>query len=395
MNWGPRYRLELPPIVAEEFDGLAAAVRAFLSVSLRDDGSLIVGEWADYPVRWTAAGATQPVLGNGFLRGRYAVVGSVVHYSVQLIAGSTTTFGDGTWSFSLPIVGTPVTLDPNVATVWAQTAGSVWHQGAARIVGHRGAVIYSADGQWNASTPVTWAAGDTLNFSGVFEAGGRGLFVAAAATPPPPPPVLDYSFTYAGAAGSGAWDLSTDGPFLLSAPGTTTLVFAGSGFNVVARGVAAGGTGGEGFSFINPPFGVFYVSGGGGGSGARHAGLTVPISSSSFTAHVGASGGDRDTRFGITSGTTYLELGGGGDGEPANPGVGGEPFVGSDGLYGDSGSPGGADTTPPVAGGAGGATFAVGVVTRGAGGTGGHADDTPSNPGSEGEAGALLISLAT
>jgi hypothetical protein len=58
-------------------------------------------DWTSYTPSWIASG-TAPSLGNGTLQGTYLQVGKIVYVIISFKAGSTTTFGTGTWSFSLP-----------------------------------------------------------------------------------------------------------------------------------------------------------------------------------------------------------------------------------------------------------------------------------------------------
>jgi len=56
---------------------------------------------AGYTPAWTAT-VTDPVLGNGTIVGTYNVSGAVVDVHILLTPGSTTTFGSGSYRFSLP-----------------------------------------------------------------------------------------------------------------------------------------------------------------------------------------------------------------------------------------------------------------------------------------------------
>jgi hypothetical protein len=58
--------------------------------------------WGAYTPAWTAA-TTNPALGNGTISGRFIQMGQNVDYWLTLIPGSTTTFGSGVYSFSLPV----------------------------------------------------------------------------------------------------------------------------------------------------------------------------------------------------------------------------------------------------------------------------------------------------
>lgn len=57
--------------------------------------------WQAYTPVWTASG-TAPAIGNGTLTGRWRRSGDRVIANIELVAGTTTTFGTGFYSFSLP-----------------------------------------------------------------------------------------------------------------------------------------------------------------------------------------------------------------------------------------------------------------------------------------------------
>ena len=61
------------------------------------------GDWITYTPVWTSSG-TAPVIGNGTLTGGYRRIGQQVDFWLEFTAGSTTTFGTGSWRFSLPQV---------------------------------------------------------------------------------------------------------------------------------------------------------------------------------------------------------------------------------------------------------------------------------------------------
>lgn len=57
--------------------------------------------WQAYTPTWTATG-TAPALNNGTIQGRYVELGKTIVFNLKLLAGNTTSFGTGTWIFSLP-----------------------------------------------------------------------------------------------------------------------------------------------------------------------------------------------------------------------------------------------------------------------------------------------------
>jgi hypothetical protein len=80
------------------------------------------GAWTSYTPTWTGS-TTDPVVGNGTLLGYYSLVGKTCTVHIDLITGSTTTYGSGNWFFALPFaavaghgsrVGTAMTLGTGV-----------------------------------------------------------------------------------------------------------------------------------------------------------------------------------------------------------------------------------------------------------------------------------------
>ncbi|OMI34364.1 hypothetical protein [Streptomyces sparsogenes] len=61
-------------------------------------------EWDDYNPIWTTDANPQPSVGNGTLTGRWKRDGRTIVGWINLVAGSTTTFGSSSdWNFSLPV----------------------------------------------------------------------------------------------------------------------------------------------------------------------------------------------------------------------------------------------------------------------------------------------------
>jgi hypothetical protein len=72
-----------------------------VSGSFAGASNVNTGAWTSYTPTWTSSG-TAPALGNGVLVGRYARVGRTITCHINLIPGSTSTFGSGNYSFALP-----------------------------------------------------------------------------------------------------------------------------------------------------------------------------------------------------------------------------------------------------------------------------------------------------
>lgn len=131
--------------------------------------------WTSYSPAWTSSG-TAPAIGNGTLTGASFKLGRLVFYRVRWVAGSTTTFGTGNYFFSLPFTsislgsfdlpcsGSGILVDLSTQVRYRvvptlNTTTVVWLN-----------VGDNNPGVMQATAPATWANGDSLNFSGVYEA---------------------------------------------------------------------------------------------------------------------------------------------------------------------------------------------------------------------------------
>lgn len=135
------------------------------------------GDWVTYTPVWTAT--SNPSLGNGTLIGRYSLLGKTCHARINLIAGSTTTFGSGEYKYRLPF--TAATL-VHIELGWTGSAlairpGTSYHPCVVRIqsAGADCKVIgpTAADGSsgatWGPSVPFTWANTHQANISVTYE----------------------------------------------------------------------------------------------------------------------------------------------------------------------------------------------------------------------------------
>ena len=120
---------------------------------------------------WTGSG-TNPAIVNGTLSGLYTQRGRFVRFEVYMIAGSSTTFGSGTYVMGLPpLVATGADSRINALT------GSLVDSGTARYVAVGapvGTTTWQAwvDGAVNAlaaTYPFTWVASDSFQFAGEYQ----------------------------------------------------------------------------------------------------------------------------------------------------------------------------------------------------------------------------------
>jgi hypothetical protein len=118
-----------------------------------------------YTPTWGNTG-TANTLGNGTITGAYVQTGKVVHFTVTLTWGSTTSAGSGSQTVSLPITGTGV------------IQGVVNYSDASLGANHTGQFITlsptavtllttgSPAGGVTATSPITWTTSDAVTVSG-------------------------------------------------------------------------------------------------------------------------------------------------------------------------------------------------------------------------------------
>lgn len=116
------------------------------------------GQEVAFDMTWTSTG-TAPSFGNADVRARYVIDGRSCRVEVSIVFGSTTTFGTGTWRFSLPFA----------------SASTSYYSGLAFLSDRPGAVLFKpSDGYLTLysnsnslvteSSPFVWAAGNILTF---------------------------------------------------------------------------------------------------------------------------------------------------------------------------------------------------------------------------------------
>lgn len=129
--------------------------------------------WTAYTPVWTSSGSA-PGLGNGTLTGAYVQVGKIVHFRIRLRAGSTTTFGTGSFRFTLPVetvavfsgagevIGQAAVLDNSTATRYIRHAYT-YSETICSLVDEAGSAVTN-------TAPFTWANLDNLSIVGTYEA---------------------------------------------------------------------------------------------------------------------------------------------------------------------------------------------------------------------------------
>ncbi|MFJ2568185.1 hypothetical protein ACIO02_35570 [Streptomyces sp. NPDC087568] len=147
---------------------------ALLNQEIRDQFNSFFATWTTYTPTWTSSG-TAPNIGNGSVTGRYLKIGRTVFCTINLVAGTTTTFGSGNYTFGLPF---------QAANFVLTAVGSVHIFGAARwngtcLVSPASATVApfvstsatNTQANWVTNTrPETLAADAQIRMSVVYEA---------------------------------------------------------------------------------------------------------------------------------------------------------------------------------------------------------------------------------
>lgn len=163
----PLFGIVKPTSGAEPADLYGVATRLADSV---EEALAGLGQWEEYTPTWAAA-TTNPTLGNGTLSGKYAQVGKLVFFRIELSMGSTTTYGSGNYAFSLPV--TPATYVEGVignallfdSSAPARTLAMGRHNGSGSIN-----LVRTEVGTIVTATTYAWATNDKISISGTYEA---------------------------------------------------------------------------------------------------------------------------------------------------------------------------------------------------------------------------------
>ena len=133
-------------------------------------GNEIEYNWVTYTPTWTATG-TAPAIGDGTINGAYHREGTDMHVNIVFTAGSTTTFGTGAWSFSLPKAADRLTVGAARLT----DSGTAFYAAVCEIAAAASTVQIYGYNVANAVTnaiPFTWASGDRITLDIVYPIDG-------------------------------------------------------------------------------------------------------------------------------------------------------------------------------------------------------------------------------
>jgi len=145
--------------------GTPVAPGGFIAYYCDGTSWLLIGHEQGSPISFTTTWAgtvSNPSLGNGALTTQYYVIGTLVYFTIRLIAGSTTTFGSCSWTFTVPIAlgnGNPAgSADFQDSSAGVEYAGNAHFNVATSIY----CVEASAKVVLSSTQPFTWAVNDQL-----------------------------------------------------------------------------------------------------------------------------------------------------------------------------------------------------------------------------------------
>lgn len=135
------------------------------------------GAWTSYTPAWTAT--SNPAIGNGTLQGYHHKIGRTVHVRINLVLGSTSTGGTGTWLFGLPFTASSnITFNTMLGGAYCEDVGTFGYPGdvlfqsttTVAIVIRQVAGSYASASAITGTNPITWGAGDFIRFQFFYEA---------------------------------------------------------------------------------------------------------------------------------------------------------------------------------------------------------------------------------
>lgn len=137
-------------------------------LTAEDLNQAIGSQFTQYTPAWTASIA--PLIGNGTLTAVWCKVGLLVTVRLNLLAGTTTTFGSGEWSFALPEPAAVVSPTFTNKPIWsgaaeAHDAGTAYYSGYVGVMSGASTLFihsHNVTTKWGSASPMTWGNLDYL-----------------------------------------------------------------------------------------------------------------------------------------------------------------------------------------------------------------------------------------
>lgn len=153
---------DTPPIVGTQ---VILGVQPPLTYVLGTSSTTANNSWQTYTPTWTGS-SSNPALGNGSIFGRWQMLGpKTCAVRMQLITGSSTSFGSGAYTFSLPFTASGTGSFPGTGAGILVNAAGVFPQTWLAEFGSAASVMYG---------PASATNGALINLgSGSFSAGSQ------------------------------------------------------------------------------------------------------------------------------------------------------------------------------------------------------------------------------
>jgi hypothetical protein len=131
--------------------------------------SAFLGDRQTYTPAWTSTGSA-PAIGNGSLSGQYQQIGKLVTFNFSIVFGSTTTFGSGSYRFSIPVASSGLGGMFGHATLF--DSGVEWRAGCAIFYVSASVIAIAQDHNIGSgidpAQPWTFKNGDAIFGSGAY-----------------------------------------------------------------------------------------------------------------------------------------------------------------------------------------------------------------------------------
>ena len=125
-----------------------------------------IGPWTAYTPIWTGA-STNPVIGNGTITGYWRRIGDSIEIMIELLPGSSTTFGSGAWGFSLPpglTIDLTKTTSSNILGAMQVNPGALTYVLEVRVGSVANTLgAYTSSGWLSSMVPATWGTASSLD----------------------------------------------------------------------------------------------------------------------------------------------------------------------------------------------------------------------------------------
>jgi hypothetical protein len=149
---------------------------ATMNTHIRDQLNALGDAWTAFTPTWTAA-TTNPAIGNGTIVGAYRQIGKAVDFNIVITMGSTTTYGSGAYSLTVPVaVKAARSLSMGVARdassgfsypIALEFIGIGSTTGSARVFPTTAGIAFAS---LSSTAPFTFAVSDVITLTGTYEA---------------------------------------------------------------------------------------------------------------------------------------------------------------------------------------------------------------------------------